>query len=219
VVLVGGAMAGAEIGGIVGVDAVGDGGETAVHGDAVQRGEEFVLAVVAAVGSIGAVGGIFQLVRFDEFVAQAGGLQGLFPVARGRKRNSSRKGRSRSGRVRPALDARPRRDRRNPRRRKSATIREGRLASLEKRNCSFSLARASKALRMDMHQGLHRTDEYMRQRPCTAAFWLVMPRCWCGWARGKLQVILKSRSTSTVDFAGSVCSQWPHGVVVQAADP
>src|SRR5260370_21954619 len=66
--LVGGAMAGAKIKRVVGIDTISRCGETALLRDCIKHGEELVLAVKAAVGGIRAVRGIFHLVRFDEFV-------------------------------------------------------------------------------------------------------------------------------------------------------
>src|SRR5260370_42645233 len=69
----GGAMAGAEVEGVVGVDAIGGGGETALLGEGVEDGEELVLAEEAAVGGVGAVRGIFHFAGFDEFVMDVKG--------------------------------------------------------------------------------------------------------------------------------------------------
>src|SRR5258708_38022188 len=71
--LVGGAMAGAKIKRVVGIDTISRCGETALLRDCIEQGEELVLAVKAAVGGVRAVRGIFHLVRFDEFVMDAEG--------------------------------------------------------------------------------------------------------------------------------------------------
>src|SRR5277367_847614 len=73
-----GAMAGAKIEGVVGIDAVRDGGEVSLLGDGVDNVEEFVFAEVAAVGGVRAIFGIFHFVRFDEFVADAEAANELF---------------------------------------------------------------------------------------------------------------------------------------------
>ncbi len=74
----GGAMAGAEVEGVVGVDAIGGGGETALLGEGVEDGEELVLAEEAAVGGVGAVRGIFHFMGFDEFVMDVKGADQVF---------------------------------------------------------------------------------------------------------------------------------------------
>src|SRR5713226_7730242 len=74
----GGAMAGAEVEGVVGVDAIGGGGETALLGEGVEDGEELVLAEEAAVGGVGAVRGIFHFAGFDEFVMDVEGADQVF---------------------------------------------------------------------------------------------------------------------------------------------
>ncbi len=69
VMLGGGTMAWAEVERVVGVDAVGDGGDIACGGELVEDGEEFVLAEVTAIARVRAVRGVFHFVSFDEFVA------------------------------------------------------------------------------------------------------------------------------------------------------
>ncbi len=69
VMLGGGFVAGAKIESVVGVDAVGDGGNVLCNGKFVQDCEEFVFAEVAAVAGVGAVRGVVHFVRFDKFVA------------------------------------------------------------------------------------------------------------------------------------------------------
>src|SRR5215475_3356722 len=66
--LLGGAVAGAEVEGVVGVDAVGDCGEVALMHDLIEHGEEFVFAEEATIRGVCLVGGIFHLVGGDEFV-------------------------------------------------------------------------------------------------------------------------------------------------------
>ena len=70
----------AQIERVIGVDAIGDGGEVALLRDGVEDAEEFVFAEVAAVGSVRAVLGIFHFVRCDEFVADAKALDGARPM-------------------------------------------------------------------------------------------------------------------------------------------
>jgi len=87
-----GTMAGAEVEAVVGVDAVGNGGDVFCDGERVEDGEEFVLAEVAAVAGIGAVGGVVHLVGFDEFVANEELCEEgseLLPVVRGITRRDS----------------------------------------------------------------------------------------------------------------------------------
>src|SRR6266404_3439386 len=64
----GGAMTGAKIERVVGIDAISRCGETALLRNCIEHGEELILAVKAAVGGVRAVCGILYLVRFDEFV-------------------------------------------------------------------------------------------------------------------------------------------------------
>src|SRR6266481_35393 len=63
-----GAVAGAEVQCVVGVDSVGGGGEAAFLRDCIEHGEKLVLAINTAVGGVRAVGGIFHFVSFDKFV-------------------------------------------------------------------------------------------------------------------------------------------------------
>ena len=63
-----GAVAGAEVQSVVGVDSVGGGGEAAFLRDCIEDGEEFVLAIKTAVGGVRAVGGVFHFVGFDKLV-------------------------------------------------------------------------------------------------------------------------------------------------------
>src|ERR1700719_2511262 len=76
--LFGGAMAGAEVERVIGIDAVGRGREAALLGEVVEDGEELVFAEEAAVGGIGAIRGIFHLAGFHEFVMDAGGADKFF---------------------------------------------------------------------------------------------------------------------------------------------
>src|SRR5258708_8677467 len=64
-------MAGAKIECVIGVDTVGDGGETTRVRQFIQRGKEFVFAEIATVDRIRAIGGIIHFVRFDELMVQA----------------------------------------------------------------------------------------------------------------------------------------------------
>src|SRR5882762_4623738 len=64
-----GAMAGAEVQRVVGVDSVGCGSEAAFLRDGIQHGEKFVLAIKTAVGGVGAIGGVSHFVRVDKFVS------------------------------------------------------------------------------------------------------------------------------------------------------
>src|SRR5258705_13372239 len=63
-----GAMAGAEVQRVVGVDSVGGGAEAAFLRDCIEDGEEFVLAIKTAVGGVRAVGGVFHFGSFDKLV-------------------------------------------------------------------------------------------------------------------------------------------------------
>src|SRR6267378_2903347 len=63
-----GAMAGAEVQRVVGINSVGGGGEAAFLRDRIEHGEKLVLAIKTAVGGVRAVGGIFHFVGFDKFV-------------------------------------------------------------------------------------------------------------------------------------------------------
>src|ERR1700730_13165772 len=76
--LFGGTMAGAEVEGIVGVNAVGGGGETALLRKGGEDGEELVFEEEAAVGGIGAIRRIFHLAGCNEFVMDAGGADEFF---------------------------------------------------------------------------------------------------------------------------------------------
>ena len=73
VMFVGSAMAGAKIVSVVGVDAVGDGAESAFAGERFHAVEELVFAVEAAVGAVRDVYGIVEFARFDEFMPDARG--------------------------------------------------------------------------------------------------------------------------------------------------
>src|SRR6267142_7019753 len=63
-----GAMAGAEVQRVVGINSVGGGGEAAFLRDCIEDGEKFVLTIKTAVGGVRAVGGVFHFVSFDKFV-------------------------------------------------------------------------------------------------------------------------------------------------------
>src|SRR6267154_1176806 len=69
VMLGGGFVAGTEVEGVIGIDAVGDGGKVLCDGEFIENAEEFVLAEVATVAGVGAVRGIVHFVGFDELVA------------------------------------------------------------------------------------------------------------------------------------------------------
>ena len=55
----GSAMAGAKIEGVIGIDAIGDGGKTAGQCQFIQGGKQFVFAEVTTVGGVGTVCGLF----------------------------------------------------------------------------------------------------------------------------------------------------------------
>src|ERR1700720_2315189 len=63
-----GAMAGAEVEGVIGVHAVGGRGESALLREGIEYGEQFVLTEETTIGSVGAIGGIIHFVGFHEFV-------------------------------------------------------------------------------------------------------------------------------------------------------
>jgi len=65
----GGFVAGAEVECVIGVDAVGDGGNVLCGGELVEDAEKFVFAEVASVTSVGAVTGVIHFAGFDELVA------------------------------------------------------------------------------------------------------------------------------------------------------
>ena len=67
----GGSMAGVEVEGVVGVDAVRGGGETALLSKSVKNGKKLILAEKAAVSFVGAICGIFHFASFHEFVTDA----------------------------------------------------------------------------------------------------------------------------------------------------
>src|ERR1700720_2507106 len=63
-----GAMAGAEVEGVIGVHAVGGRGESALLRESIEYGEQFVLTEKTTIGSVGAIGGIVHFVRFHELM-------------------------------------------------------------------------------------------------------------------------------------------------------
>jgi hypothetical protein len=71
-VLVGGAVSGTKIVGVVGVDAVGDRCKSARAAKSFHARKEFILAVVTTVGGIRHVEWIIEFARLDELVADAG---------------------------------------------------------------------------------------------------------------------------------------------------
>jgi len=85
-VLLGGALAGAEVFGVVGVHAIGDGGESELGCEGAHYGEEFVLAMEAAICVIAGVFGAVKLVGIDDperHVKGEGEGGGLFHVSTG----------------------------------------------------------------------------------------------------------------------------------------
>ncbi len=72
--LFGGAMTGAKVQRVVGVDAISCGREAAPQGYRVQHREKLIFAVKAAVGGVRAISGIVHLVRVDEFVMDFEGM-------------------------------------------------------------------------------------------------------------------------------------------------
>lgn len=65
------AMAGAEIQGVVSVDAIRYSGEPTRLRHAIEYGEQLILAEIAAIRRVRAVAGIFHFVGCDKFMAQA----------------------------------------------------------------------------------------------------------------------------------------------------
>src|SRR6267142_3907430 len=72
-----GAVAGAEVQRVVGINSVGGGGEAAFLRDCIEHREKFVLAIKTAVGGVRAVGGVFHFVSFDKFVMDLEGANEL----------------------------------------------------------------------------------------------------------------------------------------------
>ena len=66
----GSAMTGPKIERVIGIHPIGYSGKSAGGRKIVEHGKQFIFAEIAAVGLVRAVSGIFDLMRFDELVAQ-----------------------------------------------------------------------------------------------------------------------------------------------------
>jgi hypothetical protein len=193
----GGAMAGAEIEGVVGVNAVGGGGETALPGEGVKDREKLVFTEEAAVGGIGAVCGIFHLAGFNECVMDAGGADEFFyggPIVSG---EAGRKcGDGQSVLAEDAL--------RGPR----EVSRIGATGKGDNQRCVFSQAREENGFFLlgrgtGGFSGADWNERGHSKSSITQSLMARRRRRFC------LKFHLKSSRTCTVSLASSGWSQWP----------